>query len=166
MGGTLRVAWCADYAQHAPECCEWRGRSSLERVVQLVAETPAQLYRLWPRKGNLQPGADADIVLVDMKGKQTLSNDAMLSRSAWTPYDGVKVQGFPVATYVRGQLARIMHKFSTVAPKPSALTALHSRGLLDVPYSTPAVPSVARLVRTAFSTPRYKNLCIIRASGK
>jgi dihydroorotase-like cyclic amidohydrolase len=80
------------------------GRSSLERVVQLVAETPAQLYRLWPRKGNLQPGADADIVLVDMKGKQILSNDAMLSRSAWTPYDGVKVQGFPVATYVRGQL--------------------------------------------------------------
>lgn len=80
------------------------GRCSLERVVQLVAETPAQLYRLWPRKGNLQPGADADIVLVDMKGKQTLSNDTMLSRSAWTPYDGVKVQGFPVATYVRGQL--------------------------------------------------------------
>ena len=65
---------------------------------------------------------------------------------------------------VSESLARIMHKFSTVAPKPSALTALHSRGLLDVPYSTPAVPSVARLVRTAFSTPRYKNLCIIRAS--
>jgi dihydroorotase-like cyclic amidohydrolase len=39
-----------------------------------------------------------------MKGKQTLSNDTMLSRSGWTPYDGVKVQGFPVATYVRGQL--------------------------------------------------------------
>ena len=56
-----------------------------------------------------------------------------------------------------------MHKFFTVTPKPSALTALRSLGLLDVPYSTPAVLSVARLVRTAFSTPRYKNLYIIRA---
>jgi len=57
-----------------------------------------------------------------------------------------------------------MHKFSTVAPKPSALTALRSLELLDVPYSTPAVLSVARLVRTASSAaPRYENLCIIRA---
>ncbi len=67
-----------------------------------------------------------------------------------------------------------MHKFSTVAPKPSALTALRDPQagapmLLDVPYSTPAVPdpqagAPARLVRTAFSAPRYENLCIIRAS--
>ncbi len=41
----------------------------------------------------------------------------------------------------------MMHKFFTVAPKPSALTALRSLVLLDVPYSTPAVTSVARLVR-------------------
>jgi len=56
-----------------------------------------------------------------------------------------------------------MHRFSTVPPKPSALTALRLLWLLDVPYSTPAVPSVARLVRTAFSAPRNENLCIIRA---
>jgi len=61
-------------------------------------------------------------------------------------------------------LAWTMHKFFTVAPKPSALTVLRFLILLAVPYSTPAVPSVARLVRTAFSTPRYKNLCIIQAS--
>lgn len=90
-------------------------RCSLERVVQLVAESPAQLYGLWPRKGTLQKGADADIVLVDMKGKKTLSNDAMLSRSAWTPYDGMKVQGCPVATYLRGQL--IAHE-GRIAAKP------------------------------------------------
>ena len=66
-----------------------------------------------------------------------------------------------------------MHKFSTVSPKPSALTALRdpqagAPGLLDVPYSMPAVPdpqagAPAPLVRTAFSAPRYENLCIIRA---
>ncbi len=70
-------------------------------------------------------------------------------------------------------LARTMHKFSTMAPKPSALTALRdpkagALGLLDVPYSKSAVPdpqagAPARLVRTVISAPRYKNLCIIRA---
>ncbi len=60
-------------------------------------------------------------------------------------------------------LARIMHKFSTAATKSSALPALHSVGLLDIPYSTFAGASVARLVRSALSSLRDKNLCIIRA---
>ena len=80
------------------------GRLSLERIVQLVAERPAKLYRLWPRKGNLQPGGDADLVLIDMKATHTLSNQTMLSKAGWTPYDGLRVQGRPVATYVRGIL--------------------------------------------------------------
>ena len=80
------------------------GRLSLERIVQLVAERPAKLYRLWPRKGNLQPGGDADLVLIDMNDTHTLSNKTMLSKAGWTPYDGLGVQGRPVATYVRGTL--------------------------------------------------------------
>ncbi|MFQ5853585.1 MAG: amidohydrolase family protein, partial [Candidatus Binatia bacterium] len=80
------------------------GRLTLEQVVGLVAETPARLYRLWPRKGNLQPGADADILLVDMSRTDTLTNKTMISKARWTPYEGLRVQGFPVATYVRGNL--------------------------------------------------------------
>ena len=57
-----------------------------------------------------------------------------------------------------------MHKFSTAATKSSALSALHSVGLLNVPYSTFAGASVARLDRSALSSLRDKNLCIIRAS--
>jgi len=61
-----------------------------------------------------------------------------------------------------------MHKFSTASTKSSvvlcALTALHSVGLLNVPYSTFAGASVARLVRSSLSSLRDKNLCIIRAS--
>lgn len=79
-------------------------RLSLEQVVTLTAETPAHLYRLWPRKGNLQPGADADLVLVDMARAHTLTNASMLSKAGWTPYEGFAVKGFPVATYVRGKL--------------------------------------------------------------
>ena len=58
-------------------------------------------------------------------------------------YDEETVQDarVQVAAYP-AELARTMHKFFTVAPKPSALTALRSLGLLDVPYSTPAVTSV------------------------
>ncbi|MCH8819750.1 MAG: amidohydrolase family protein [Acidobacteria bacterium] len=81
-----------------------QGRLSLEQVVQLVCENPARLYRMWPRKGNLEVGADADLILVDMSQSVTLKNENMLSKAGWTPYDGLAVQGVPVATYVRGNL--------------------------------------------------------------
>ena len=58
-----------------------------------------------------------------------------------------------------GELARIMHKFSTASPKSLVLTVLRSVGL----YSTLAWASVARLVRPALSALRDENLCIIRA---
>ncbi len=59
-----------------------------------------------------------------------------------------------------------MHKFSTAATKSSALPVLRSVGLLNVPYSTFAGASVARLVRSALSSLRDKNLCINRASAE
>jgi dihydroorotase len=80
------------------------GRLTLEHVVRLVAETPARLYRLWPKKGNLQPGGDADLVLIDMDREHVLTNKTVLSKAGWTPYDGLNVRGHSVATYVRGNL--------------------------------------------------------------
>ena len=73
--------------------------------------------------------------------------------------------------FLKYLLARMMHEFSTAATKSSALPALHdpqagAPGLLNVPYSTFAGASVARLVRSAFSSLRDKNLCIIRATSK
>ncbi len=56
-----------------------------------------------------------------------------------------------------------MHKFSTAATKSPTLPALRLVGLLNVPYSTFAGASVARLVRSSLSSPRDKNLCIVRA---
>lgn len=80
------------------------GRLSLERVVQLTAEAPARLYGLWPHKGNLLPGADADIVLLDLEREHTLRDELIISKAAWTPYHGYCVRGMPVATFVRGTL--------------------------------------------------------------
>jgi dihydroorotase (multifunctional complex type) len=80
------------------------GRLSLERVVDLVAETPARLYGLHPRKGTLQVGADADFVLVDLAAERVLEDSAVVSKAGWTPYAGKRVRGRPVSTYSRGRL--------------------------------------------------------------
>jgi allantoinase len=79
------------------------GKVSLERVVQTLCETPARLYGLYPRKGCLLPGSDADILLVDMAVRETLSNHAIVSKCGWTPYDGMAVEGKVVRTILRGK---------------------------------------------------------------
>ena len=57
--------------------------AALERVVRALCETPARRYGLYSRKGCLLPGADADILLVDMDVRETLSNDAIVSKCGW-----------------------------------------------------------------------------------
>lgn len=81
-----------------------KAKVSLERVVEALSETPARIYGLYPRKGCLLPGSDADILLIDMKAKDTLSNDQIVSKCGWTPYDGMEVQGKIVMTIVRGKV--------------------------------------------------------------
>lgn len=80
------------------------GRLSLARLVQVLCENPARLYGLHPRKGTLQPGADADLVVVDLSRERTLDNAQIVSRAGWTPYAGLRVRGAVVMTYVRGRL--------------------------------------------------------------
>ncbi len=80
------------------------GKLTLERVVAARSEIPARVYGLWPRKGSLNVGADADFVLVDMRAERTLSNETVVAKAGWTPYDGRVVRGLPVKTFVRGEL--------------------------------------------------------------
>jgi dihydroorotase len=81
-----------------------RGRISLERAVEVVATAPARIFGLAPKKGAITVGADADLVVVDMKVKKRISNAEVLSKIGWTPYDGREVQGVPVMTILRGQV--------------------------------------------------------------
>ncbi|MFN7949716.1 MAG: dihydroorotase family protein [Blastocatellia bacterium] len=78
------------------------GHISLERVVELTALNPAKLFDIYPRKGAIIPGADADIVAVDMNAETTISDDTVLSKCGWTPYAGRRVKGLPVHTLCRG----------------------------------------------------------------
>jgi dihydroorotase len=78
------------------------GRLSLERLAELMATAPARRFGLYPRKGAIQVGADADIVAVDMAAHATIREADVLSKCGWTPFDGREVRGVPVHTLVRG----------------------------------------------------------------
>lgn len=81
------------------------GRISYERLVTVYAEAPARTYGLFPRKGTLRAGADADLVLVDPERRWTVRDEDVLSRAGWSPFSGRTLVGRAVRTYVRGALA-------------------------------------------------------------
>ena len=81
-----------------------RGKLALEDVVRAYAEGPARRYGLWPRKGTLAPGADADLVLVDPGPTTVLKDEDVVSKAGWTPYAGREVRGAVRSTYLRGEL--------------------------------------------------------------
>jgi len=81
------------------------GRLSILALVQLLAERPARNFGLFPRKGALIPGADADLVIVDPDATWTVRGDLLHSAAGWTPYEGMELRGRVVQTYVRGRLA-------------------------------------------------------------
>jgi dihydroorotase (multifunctional complex type) len=101
------------------------GRLSLERVVELLSERPARLYGLYPRKGSLEIGADADLVLVDVAASRVLDDASVISKAGWTPYAGRRVVGQPVMTFSRGRrLAEGGHPIG----EPGAARFLPGRG--------------------------------------
>jgi dihydroorotase len=80
------------------------GRVSYERVAAVYSEAPARLYGLWPHKGRLGDGADADLVLVDPEERWTVADADVVSKAGWSPFAGRTLVGRAVRTYVRGLL--------------------------------------------------------------
>lgn len=78
------------------------GRLSLLRLVDLTSAGPARLFGI-ARKGRIATGYDADLTVVDLKRRETITSKWIGSRSAWTPYEGLSVTGWPVGTFVRGR---------------------------------------------------------------
>jgi len=78
------------------------GRLSLQRFVDLTSAGPQRLFGI-AHKGRIAVGYDADLTIVDLKRRETITNAKVGSRAGWTPYDGLTVTGWPVGTVVRGQ---------------------------------------------------------------
>ncbi len=91
------------------------GGSSLERFVDLTSAGPARLFDI-AGKGRIAAGYDADFTIVDLKRSETITNDWVASKAGWTPYDGVRVTGWPVGTFVRGK--RVMWQGEVATPSP------------------------------------------------
>ncbi|MDR1869691.1 MAG: dihydroorotase family protein [Treponema sp.] len=80
-----------------------KGKLSLNDFVRLASEAPAKIWGIYPQKGNLLPGADADLTVVDMKRKTKISADRLHSKSKTSPYDGMETEGTVASTIVRGK---------------------------------------------------------------
>lgn len=79
------------------------GRLTLEKVVELTAFNPARRFGL-ARKGVLEPGADADITIVDMDLKEKVCHHYLWTKPDWSPFHGWVLKGWPVMTFVGGDL--------------------------------------------------------------
>jgi len=81
-----------------------KGRIDLVAFAKLVAENPARIARLYPRKGVIAVGSDADLVLWDAGRRVTITNDLMQHAIDYTPYEGMEVTGWPAMTIRRGEV--------------------------------------------------------------
>lgn len=80
------------------------GKLSLRRAVELLTEAPARQVGIYPQKGVLFPGSDADLVLVDLERERELTDEGLFTKVGWTPYLGRKIKGEVTLTMLRGEV--------------------------------------------------------------
>jgi len=93
------------------------GRISLNRMVELVCTNPAKLFGLYPKKGTLAVGSDADVVVFDPEKRVTISAETHHSRSDYNLYEGTEVQGSPAVVLLRGN---VIVENDTLLAKPGS----------------------------------------------
>ncbi len=81
-----------------------KDRIGIERVAEVTSYNTARIFGMYPQKGTIQEGSDADLVIVDMDLEQKVTPELLQSYSDYTIYDGWKLKGWPVLTMVRGMV--------------------------------------------------------------
>lgn len=79
-----------------------KGRFSINRFVSLISTNPAKLMGLYPRKGTIAVGSDADITIIDPHKRKTVDYKELVTNCDWSPYQGMKFAGFAETTICRG----------------------------------------------------------------
>ncbi|MBU4310599.1 dihydropyrimidinase [bacterium] len=88
-----------------------KNKISLNRFVSLVSTNPAKLFGLYPQKGEIKVGSDADLVIFDPKKKVTLDYKNLTTKCDWSPFQGMKLVGYPEITISRGKIIAKDGKF-------------------------------------------------------
>ncbi len=79
-------------------------RFSMQRLVQVLCENPARIFGLYPQKGSLQPGTDADLVVYDPRSSRVLQDEDLHSKAGYSPFSGLEIKGQVRLTMLRGEI--------------------------------------------------------------
>jgi dihydropyrimidinase len=93
------------------------GKLGLQSFVRLTSTEPAKIYNLYPRKGTLAVGSDADIAIWNPQEERTLTASRLHDRTGYTPYEGRRVRGWPETVMLRGRILVSGGKLDNDAPK-------------------------------------------------
>jgi dihydropyrimidinase len=108
------------------------GRINVNEFVALTSTNHARMYGLYPKKGSIAVGCDADIVLWDPNRRETIRQDILHHGADYTPYEGMAVTGWPVMTILRGNVVVEEGRISAAPGSGQFLPRARS------PYATPA----------------------------
>ena len=81
-----------------------KGRITIQKVAEITSANTAKIFGLYPRKGVIAVGSDADFAIVDINKEVKVTPDVLQSRADYTLYDGWILKGWPVMTVVRGSV--------------------------------------------------------------
>jgi dihydropyrimidinase len=80
------------------------GRIQASRFVELVSSNPAKIFGMFPKKGSLEIGTDADLIVIDPDNEIEIDHETLHSEIDYSPYQGMRVTGFPTWTISRGEV--------------------------------------------------------------
>jgi len=99
-----------------------KGRITIDTLRKVMSENPAKAFGLYPQKGTLAVGSDADVVIIDPNKEMVIDYKESESTNEFSLYQGWKVQGVPVAIFARGNLVAENYKIVATEPKGKFLT--------------------------------------------
>ena len=79
------------------------GKLNLNQLMKLICENPVKIFGI-QNKGYIKKGYDADFTIVDMNKERVITNDWIASKCGWTPYNNMKVKGWPIMTIIRNNI--------------------------------------------------------------
>ena len=79
------------------------GCLNLNQLTKMCCENPSRIFNLFPKKGAIQVGSDADLIIVDLDARETIKDEDIVSKCNWSPFNNLEVKGSVVRTIVRGK---------------------------------------------------------------